>query len=525
MTGFMHFKEVNSFPTNVLFRLGLWYGIYRIVVVVILLIIYSTQNPNNVLISLHTSPLFVSLFVYFFWVLLQFFYYAVIDDSNRNNALFSFALIDVVFFGVVFISLPHNYYINSIFIIMLFVVNLIIPPPRVFILISLGVISCTIPMWLNLLGFTNIHIGVGRIGFSIASVVISSILGRIIVGYLIQLQQKTVNQNLHLINLDKVTKTIVNELTIGCLVFNNDYHLIYSNQASYDLLNIKLNEYNTFAKTHQVLITRLQTTSIDEFEYEYNHSTILVKKKRLALEGTQGFWTVAFIEDKANIVAQIQKVKLQELGKLSASIAHEIRNPLATIVQANDLLLHSDNNQQAKMIHLISKQANRIDYIIKSILTMAKQKEVIRNHINLASFFNDLLEGELRYIAIHIHLDIATDIDVFFDESQLKQVVVNLIENAHRHNNWHINNKIQCKCSEKNDKAILCIIDSGDGVVDVDKLFTPFYSTSESGTGLGLYLCKMLCETNKASLEYKKLDVGSCFSIGMEKVKLIDIKA
>lgn len=509
-------KPTIDFPTDVSFRLGLWYCVYRIMVIVILLVIYSSSSVGQKLGAYNHSPVFFMLFGYFFWVLIQFLYYVIGDDKNRRSILFNYTIIDIVIFSIITVYIPNNYYVNSIFISMLFIINLITPAPRVFVLIALAIIGSTLPVWASFFGIFGVGIGSDRIIASIGSILIISMIGRIVVGALTQLQAKTVTQDLHLSNLDKVIQMIVNELNTGCMVFNPDNQLVYSNQSCHNLLNTNAKDRKNFIDNHIQLVSQIRDPAIQEFEYENNHTAILVKKKPLLLQPDAGYWTLVFLEDKSEITARVQQIKLQELGQLSASIAHEIRNPLATIVQANDLLLGTPHEDQAHLVNLIGKQASRINYIIQSILMMAKQKEVERDVINLVELLDDLLAGELSHLSRVVKIEVDPEIAVCFDENQLRQVIINLLENANRHNNWQKNTHIMCRALREDKKITLSVIDAGEGVEEPHKLFKPFYSTGEKGTGLGLYLCKMLCETNKAVLQYHKTPQGTCFDLIMD---------
>lgn len=512
----MKHQSMIGFPVGVLFRLGLWYGIYRIIVVVILLIIYSTLKTNNGFMSLRTNPLFMVLFIYFFGLLLQFFYFAVSEDNNRQNVLFNFALTDILFFSLASIYAPNNYYINSISLIMLFVINLVIPAPRIFILIALAVIGSTLPVWMSFFGIIGGNISAGNIGMLIIGVITASVLGRTVVNYLVQIQSKAVSQDLRLFNLDKVTQMVVNELATGCMVFDEHHNLVYINQSSLNLLNLHNQKANDLNKVHADFIEQLKDLNLTEFRYTYNQRVILSKKKALPLLDSKTSWTFVFLEDESEINARVQRSKLQELGQLSASIAHEIRNPLATIVQANDLLIEANEVEKKQLIEMISGQTNRINYIIKSILMMARQKEVDRHCLVLIDVLNEMLYGELSHLRDVINIEVDVGLKIYFDETHLRQVLVNLIENANRHNNWKKSTFIVCKARHENEKVVVSIIDAGEGVLEPNKLFKPFYSTGEKGTGLGLYLCKMLCETNRAVLQYHKIPQGTCFNLIMD---------
>lgn len=163
---------------------------------------------------------------------------------------------------------------------------------------------------------------------------------------------------------------------------------------------------------------------------------------------------------------------------------------------------------------MITKQSKRIDQIIHNTLNMAKQENIIIEHLNLSEFIPQLLTEDLNDIQLHIQLEIMPNLCLLFDKGQLRQVLINLLRNAMRHNSPNKPLILRAFLVER--ECWLDVIDFGEGVSREEQrnLFKPFFSTALNGTGLGLYLSHSFCEANQAKLVYvDEPEQGACFRI------------
>ena len=164
---------------------------------------------------------------------------------------------------------------------------------------------------------------------------------------------------------------------------------------------------------------------------------------------------------------------------------------------------------------MIAKQITRIDKIIKDTLDLAKNKKTQASKIHLPTFIDDLMHHDLQDVRSSIKLSMLSKHPIHFDESQLRQVLVNLIRNALRHNAQQAE-YIELKLHETRSHLLIDVIDFGSGIAEQDlaQLFQPFFSTEINGTGLGLYLSHSICEANQAKLVYvEQKQQGACFRI------------
>jgi len=218
-------------------------------------------------------------------------------------------------------------------------------------------------------------------------------------------------------------------------------------------------------------------------------------------------------------------MKLASLGRLTASIAHEIRNPLSAISHAGQLLAESPQLQASdtRLTDIIQQHSQRMNSIIENILQLSRLQRSHPEEFLLKPWLQDFVttfcstQGiETRYITI----DIAPlDTLVRIDPTQLNQVLWNLCHNGLRYSVKQTGNLRLTLHGGINNESVnpfLEVIDSGPGVSQdaLDHLFEPFFTTEPKGTGLGLYISRELCESNQARLNYIPTPGrGSCFRI------------
>jgi len=225
---------------------------------------------------------------------------------------------------------------------------------------------------------------------------------------------------------------------------------------------------------------------------------------------------------------QARQLQLASLGRLTASIAHEIRNPLGAISHAGQLLAESPNidDHDKRLTQIIGDQSRRMNTIIESIMQLGRRDTSKPEIFNLKSFtekfLHDFLIGKPESEGL-ILLDIASeDIDVRFDATHLHQILTNLCENGLRHSAGYPGfPKVELRggASVEGGRAYLDVIDHGEGIdVEISKhIFEPFFTTSNTGSGLGLYISRELAICNQANIEYIPVaSGGSCFRISFQ---------
>jgi two-component system sensor histidine kinase PilS (NtrC family) len=230
---------------------------------------------------------------------------------------------------------------------------------------------------------------------------------------------------------------------------------------------------------------------------------------------------VLVLEDQSQAGQAAQRLKLAALGRLTANIAHEIRNPLSAISHAAQLL-HEDTQApaQAKLTAIIENNARRLDRLVEEVLTLNR-----RDRLNPVSFDAAMLAAlidELRQTeeipAEAVIVSMPDTLHFQFDSDHLRQILWNLLRNAWRYSRKQAGS-IRISAKTLGDSVQLEIADDGPGVAEEHhgKLFEPFFTTDAQGTGLGLFLARELAEANHAALAYVPATGGACFRLSLRR--------
>ena len=225
-----------------------------------------------------------------------------------------------------------------------------------------------------------------------------------------------------------------------------------------------------------------------------------------------------FLEDASLMNARVQQSKLASLGRLSASIAHEIRNPVGAMSHAGQLLAESTalSSDELRLTEIIRTHADRVSHIIDNVLQLSRRESSRPERFQLEPWLRDfaqeftrtleLQEGELSVA------EVTESLEIRMDPSHLRQVLWNLCDNAVKYasETGGIMVELQAGQTQHTRQAYLEVLDHGHGVdpQTVDKIFEPFYTDRSGGTGLGLYISRELCELNRATLVFQPRETG-----------------
>lgn len=244
----------------------------------------------------------------------------------------------------------------------------------------------------------------------------------------------------------------------------------------------------------------------------------LVRARFVAAGVAGGSFTLVLLEDLSKFQEQAQQLKLAALGRLTASIAHEIRNPLSAITHASDLLRdEASGSGRERLLNIVRDNARRLDRMVREVLELSLRDRVQAEKIGLASFVSDFLDEFSQNEGIArdaFMIDIPEDVVVEFDRVHLNQVLWNLVNNAWRHCR-HQTGSVTLRVLRQTGRVELHVADDGDGVAkDIQpQLFEPFFTTFSRGTGLGLYIARELCAANASNLDYLDRGSGADFRI------------
>lgn len=507
-----------------LYRLGMLYALYRIVVAIILFIIYifnfdSFQGYYNSL-----TWYFLIVIGYLVLSTIQFILFSF--SNNKQNQIIPMGVVDVLCLSALHFSIGHiSMHISMLFVVTVFVLNLAHTKKEGLILTLASIISVVYLPFIDSVITTDDNNGLLNSIILAGMFVVVSIAANLMVVPFRKLAAFSQEKAYELEQLKEATYTLMEEIDTGYLVVNDKQEIILRNKAAQKVLDIG-DSTGVQLKSVNEGLARCVAEKIAlyngdfSFLYVFEQGEFYVRYHSLNLEKKANLLT---FESMQKINEQLHKLKLVELGQLSASIAHEIRNPLSTIVQAVELIDGSEKEKIDRYCQIAKKQCARINGIIQSTLDMAHSQEFTPTAVSLDSFLESLLSEDLMGISSKIKIIGNTEVEIIFDENHLKQVLTNLIRNAVRHNNESVSPFIELRVIDDKDSVRIAVVDFGEGVSEkiLANLFSAFFTTEKSGTGLGLYLSKSLCESNQASIEYMdlKLGMGACFQITCRKFK------
>lgn len=330
-----------------------------------------------------------------------------------------------------------------------------------------------------------------------------------------------------LLTLEKLNDDIIQSMRTGILVVDETGRIRLANDSAESLLgNLPMQDNPRLADVLPTLQQRLNEWLADPRMY---HKPIRqqqglpdIQPGFRPLDNNQGS-TLIFLEDATQLNQRFQQMKLASLGRLTASIAHEIRNPLSAINHAAQLLGESDMNiADKKLTQIITTQVHRLDKIIQNVLQLSRQEPTQLDVIELRPWLEKFREEFCSTQALseqQFEITVSpANIRILFNTSYLHQVLNNLCGNAITHHNKalaDIRVRMHAFHDEQN-QSCLDIIDNGPGVAAdlVEQIFDPFYTTSPKGTGLGLFITKEIIESNRARIRYFPVTGGgSCFRI------------
>jgi two-component system sensor histidine kinase PilS (NtrC family) len=331
-------------------------------------------------------------------------------------------------------------------------------------------------------------------------------------------------------NLARINELIIRRMRTGLLAVDADNMIRMFNEAAWYLLGNPSPERRELADVAPELSRRLwhwrQNLRSDSTPLTLAADTPAVIPRFTGLGGGDEL-ALIFLDDTSLLSRRAEELTLSTLGRLSAGIAHEIRNPLAAISHSAQLLRESwiEPETDRRLVEIINSQCQRMDGIVQNVLGLARRERSRPEPIELSSWtqrfiaeFHDARIGERDELRASAPQG---PVQAMMDPQHLSQVMTVLAQNALNYGRMPEEPaRITLVARYDPDDALplLEVVDRGPGIpISVaERLFEPFFTTSEHGTGLGLYIARQLCEANQAMLNYVSLPGGgSCFRITM----------
>jgi len=335
-------------------------------------------------------------------------------------------------------------------------------------------------------------------------------------------------RGLDLQNLSELNDYIIHHLRTGIVVVDQQDRLQLLNGAAALFLGISQEQRGRPVKQVSRQLERLvQARRKKPFERPASFTAAdgesLIIPRFTEVGAMENPGTLIFLEDGSLQGQRAQEMKLAALGRFTASIAHELRNPLGAISHANQLLGESEQLGQSEkhLSQIIHRHTDRVNQIIETILKLSRRETTEPQQMNLSEWVeryqSELLDAG-RLQADELSLDLPKEtIRVRMDPDHLHQVVDNLVNNALRHGEEGHQHRVALRVALIGRGERPCLEVSNPGKVipeeDANNIFEPFYTASPRGTGLGLFVARELCDCNRARLEYSAREGSNVFRI------------
>lgn len=528
-------SERTAYPEQI-YNVSVVYNIYRILLPLVLLV--SSVGPGSTLLGDLDPTLFVQVCTAYavFGIVITLFIPIGTRIVNSSHILTSSLIIDI--FAITLLTYSSGGMISGLGLLLIVTVasGSILIRGRISTFLAavaaLSLIYSELYLTLSLDNSANQFVQTGILGgiLFVTSLYIQTLTNRIYKASALADKQAS-----DIVDLEKLNNEIIQRMRTGVVVVDTEHQIVSMNSAARSILLPILQEdgdedEQQLQRLPAVLSEQLELWKINS---KRQPQPIVIPNSKRQVQLNFAFLNpdsdsdvLVFLEDNRQIVQRVRQMKLASLGRLTASIAHEVRNPLGAISHASQLLRESVTvtADDKRMIEIILDHCNRVNLIIEDVLDASRHDDTTANLIVLEEWLAEFTEN---YKATHelcddIRLEVVTpDVKVNVIEGQLEQVLNNLFDNGLRYSHkqtdratLHIKSGLDNRDGDV--QRYVHIIDDGPGINEEDenRLFEPFHTTESSGTGLGLYISKELCEANQSQLVYGRTASGkSCFSI------------
>ncbi|HDS1548620.1 TPA: PAS domain-containing protein [Stenotrophomonas maltophilia] len=337
-------------------------------------------------------------------------------------------------------------------------------------------------------------------------------------------------RNQQLANLFQINELIIRRMRTGVLVVDADNRVTLANEAASMLLGDSDGSGESgrldLASAAPELARRLQRWrngwAQDELPLQLNPDQPEVQPRFARLLAGSDL-ALVFLDDSSVVSRRAESLTLSAMGRFSASLAHEIRNPLAAINYAVQLLEEGTgfNESDRRLLQIIRQQCQRTNGIVESVLGLARRERATPENVDLAAFVRRFVleykQGQtLETDSIEPIIN-DTSVLAQVDSKHLYQVLTVLVHNALKYGRiGQQPARVRLRVAQHERSAVIDVMDRGPGIPEsvAAQLFRPFFTTSEHGTGLGLYIARELCRANQARLDYIPVPAGgSCFRL------------
>ena len=563
LTQYLH--QDDTLPLPQLRRLGLIYSSYRFIVSLffMLMVYINVRSDNSTLLPSFLQQTVLSFYVLLSLILLGLFY--VVSKNVRRQLAFGLVLDVIILSLLLYTAGAPDLQLTMLYMVVVAASFMLLHSSQALIITLLAIIFVIYQQFFYAIANSMSLANLGDALLMSASFLAVGILSWSISQRLVQLEKVAASHAKEVERLHVINQEVITQMVNGVIVID-DQRIVLANLAAHQLLSVSHNLPDSVEHT-AIDIKDAQNENrhalLDNFEQQLSkqHGQLfkaclsvaagqsrtftyelpavanasVFGKLRVQITPLKDDSKLIILEDLRREQASAQQLKLASLGQLTASIAHEIRNPLAAISQASQLLMedvteadvenaatspnassttHIDIAGNHELYKMIFSQTKRVNRIIEDVLKLSRQQKAHQESIVLAEWMPTFLEN---YFQGHdVFLRVKTQLAISFDNHQLEQILINLINNGLRHSSYahpHAYVEIEVYCVDND--VIIDTLDGGNGVSaeELEHLFNPFFTTDKAGTGLGLYLSQAFCEANQARLLYVSEHEKTCFRL------------
>jgi two-component system sensor histidine kinase PilS (NtrC family) len=362
-------------------------------------------------------------------------------------------------------------------------------------------------------------------------------VAHVLASYTVQSERLAAQREVDLANMAEVNQLVIRDMDTGVVVIDAEGRIRSRNAKAESLLGPFDSDQmeNTLRNRAPALAGRIARWR-EKSAADREPATTLIAGKPVAVrfvpvgrDGSVG--AVLFLEDLTRVQAQARQMKLASLGRLTANIAHEIRNPLSAISHATELLQEEAGFDEtaARLLSIIHDNTQRLDRMVQDVLKLNRRDRAHTEHFCVADFLRTFVQQfcsieriDPQVLRLEIALQTGIETMVAFDRSHLNQVMWNLCRNALRYCRGLPGSiVVRVDRGAGADRVRLSVIDDGPGIAAQHRvhLFEPFFTTVATGTGLGLYIAREVCEANGASLDYVESAAAGHFCVECRRVE------
>ena len=571
-----YLQQGETLPSAQLRRLGIVYSSYRLIVsLFLLLMIYVTTQADNSIMLPSLLQLTILIF-YVLFSLILFGLFSVVPQYPRRQLLLGLFMDVVVLSLLLYTNGAPDLQLTMLYMVVVAASFMLLTGTQALIITLLAIIFIIYQQSFYAIANSMNVADLGDALLISASFLAVGFLSWSVSQRLAHVEGMAALQAQEVARLNAINQEVVSQMINGIIVIDKK-RIVLANLAAYQLLGIesdstvkpafslRLNQdmsmidkpitnkkkriikaydplvdfQKKLTDKHQSLIesyVNLANNQLRTFIYELPKSVSTTNtnananKLRVQIIPLKDDSQLLLLEDLRREQTSAQQLKLASLGQLTASIAHEIRNPLAAISQASQLLIEdidenygsddtessitTNNTGNHELYKMIFSQTKRVDRIIEDVLKLSRQQQPQRQMIELIEWMPQFLDNHFRNH--DVTLSVHTTIVIQFDAHQLEQILINLINNGLRYSSRvHTQADVTIEIYDMQNDVIIDVLDTGVGIdnTTVEHLFEPFFTTDKAGTGLGLYLSQAFSEANYAQLIYVPEHPKTCFRL------------